>query len=244
MAELIHKAKKSVNSYATKEKFQELLSGPGQCKMDPVVLSYMDSLLRQSDVSLLDPPSWLNDHIIGFAFEYFANSQFRDCSDFVCFISPEVTQFIKCTNSPAEIAMFLEPLDLPHKRVVFLAINDNSNQAAGGTHWSLLVYLQDKNSFFHYDSHSKSNSIHAKQVAEKLEAFLGRKGDKLVFVEEKAPAQQNSYDCGMYVICNTEALCQNFFRQQPDSLLQLLTPTYITKKRAEWKNLIARLAKN
>ncbi|XP_021494493.1 sentrin-specific protease 8 [Meriones unguiculatus] len=211
--------------------------------MDPVVLSYMDSLLRQSDVSLLDPPSWLNDHIIGFAFEYFANSQFHDCSDHVCFISPEVTQFIKCTSNPAEIAMFLEPLRLTHKQVVFLAINDNSNQAAGGTHWSLLVYLQDKNSFFHYDSHSKSNSIHAKQVAGKLKAFLGSKGDKLVFVEEKAPAQQNSYDCGMYVICNTEALCQNLFRRQPESPLQLLTPTYITKKRAEWKDLIARLAK-
>ncbi|XP_006167314.1 sentrin-specific protease 8 isoform X1 [Tupaia chinensis] len=220
------------------------LSSAGQCKMDPVVLSYMDSLLRQSDVSLLDPPSWLNDHIIGFAFEYFANTQFHDCSDRVCFISPEVTQFIKCTRSPAEVAMFLEPLDLPHKRAVFLAINDNSNQTAGGTHWSLLVYLQDKNSFFHYDSHSRSNSVHAKQVAEKLEAFLGRKGDKLVFVEEKAPAQQNSYDCGMYVICNTEALCQSLFRQQPDSLLQLLTPAYITKKRGEWKDLIARLAKN
>ncbi|KAF6132801.1 SUMO peptidase family member, NEDD8 specific [Phyllostomus discolor] len=222
----------------------EFLSSPGQYTMDPVVLSYMDSLLRQSDVSLLDPPSWLNDHIIGFAFEYFANSQFHDCSDRVCFISPEVTQFIKCTSNPAEIAMFLEPLGLPHKQVVFLAINDNSNEAAGGTHWSLLVYLQDKNSFFHYDSHSRSNSVHAKQVAEKLEAFLGRKGDKLAFVEEKAPAQQNSYDCGMYVICNTEALCQNLFRQQPESLLQLLTPTYITKKRGEWKDLIARLAKN
>lgn len=101
-----------------------------------------------------------------------------------------------------------------------------------------------KKTFFHYDSHSRSNSVHAKQVAEKLEAFIGRKGDKLAFVEEKAPAQQNSYDCGMYVICNTEALCQNFFRQQPESLLQLLTPTYITKKRGEWKDLIARLAKN
>lgn len=212
--------------------------------MDPVVLSYMDSLLRQSDVSLLDPPSWLNDHIIGFAFEYFANSQFYDCSDHVCFISPEVTQFIKCTCNPAELAVFLEPLDLPHKRVVFLAINDNSSQAAGGTHWSLLVYLQEKSSFFHYDSHSRSNSDHAKQVAEKLGAFLGRKGDKVVFVEEKAPAQQNSYDCGMYVICNAEILCQNYFRQQPESLLQLLTPTYITKKRGEWKDLIARLAKN
>ncbi|XP_075392271.1 sentrin-specific protease 8 [Tenrec ecaudatus] len=211
--------------------------------MDPVVLSYMDSLLRQSDVSLLDPPSWLNDQIIGFAFEYFASSQFCDCSDQVCFISPEVTQFIKCTSNPAELALFLEPLDLPHKKVVFLAINDNSNRVAGGTHWSLLVYLQDKNSFSHYDSHSRSNSVHAKQVAAKLEAFLGRKGDRLAFVEEKAPAQQNSYDCGMYVICNTEALCQNFFRQQPDALLQL-TPAYVTKKRQEWKELITRLAKN
>ena len=140
--------------------------------------------------------------------------------------------------------MFLEPLNLPNKRVIYLAINDNSNHTAGGTHWSLLVCPQDKNGSFHYDSYGNSNSFHAKQVAEKLEAFLGRKGNKLAFVEEKAPAQQNSYDCGMYVICNTEALCQNFFRQRPESLLQLLTPTYITKKREEWKDLIARLAKN
>ncbi|XP_042553390.1 sentrin-specific protease 8 [Dipodomys spectabilis] len=212
--------------------------------MDPVVLSYMDSLLRQSDVLLLDPPCWLNDHIIGFAFEYFANSQFHDCSDHVCFVSPEVTQFIKCASSTAEIMGFLEPLGLSHKKVVFLPINDNSNQAAGGTHWSLLVYLQDQNSFCHYDSHSRSNSVHAKQVAEKLEAFLGRKGNRPIFVEEKTAAQQNSYDCGMYVVCNTEALCQNFFRQQPETPLQLLTPSYITKKRKEWKDLILRLAKN
>ena len=146
--------------------------------MDPVVLSYMENVLRQLDVSLLDPPSWLNDHDIGFALEYFANSQFHDCTDHVCFISPEVTQFIKCTGNPAEMAMFLEQLDLPNKRVIFLAIIDNSTHAAGGTHWSLFVYLQDKNGFFHYDSHSSSNSFHAKKVAEKLEAFLGRKGYK------------------------------------------------------------------
>ena len=180
--------------------------------MDPVVLSYMENVLRQLDVSLLDPPSWLNDHDIGFAFEYFANSQFHDCTDHVCFISPEVTQFIKCTGNPAEIAMFLEPFNLSNKRVIYLAINDNSNHTAGGTHWSLLVYLQDKNSFFHYDSYGISHSFHAKQVAEKLEAFLGRKGNKLAIVEEKGPPQQSSYDFGMYAICNTEALCQNFSR--------------------------------
>ena len=102
----------------------EFLSSPGQYKMDPVVLSYMDSLLWQSDFSLLDPPSWLNVHAIGFAFKYFSSSQFHVCSDHVCVISPEVTQFIKCTGSPAESAMFLEPLDLPSNRVIFLAINE------------------------------------------------------------------------------------------------------------------------
>ena len=107
-----------------------------------------------------------------------------------------------------------------------------------------LFICKIKMAFFHYDSHSSSNSFRTKKVAEKLEAFLGRKGYKLAFVAEKAPARQNSYDCGMYVICNTEALCQNFFRQQPESLLQLLTPTYITQKREEWKYLIARLVKN
>ncbi|XP_042331775.1 sentrin-specific protease 8 [Sceloporus undulatus] len=209
--------------------------------MDPVVLSYMDSLLRQSDVLLLDPPCWLNDHIIGFAFEYFASDQFQDFSDQVCFVSPEVTQFIKCTTSQEELALFLEPLNLPNKKVVFLAINDNSSQAAGGTHWSLLVYFQEKNCFAHYDSHTRSNSAHARRVAGKLELFLGKRG-KVAFVEEEAPAQQNSYDCGMYVICNTEALCQEFFQGQQEPVLQLLTPSYITDKREEWKKLIARLS--
>ncbi|XP_029431739.1 sentrin-specific protease 8 [Rhinatrema bivittatum] len=208
-------------------------------RMDPVVLSYMDSLLRQSDVSLLDPPSWLNDHIIGFAFEYFAGERFQDHSTDACFISPEVTQFIKCAGSQEEMALFLEPLALPLRRVVFFAINDNSNQAAGGTHWSLLVYIKDTNKFAHYDSYSRSNSQHARQVAEKLKPFLG----KADFVEEQAPSQQNSYDCGMYVICITEALCEQHLRGQKKPLLQLLTPPYITRKRTEWKELINTLAK-
>ncbi|KFO88908.1 Sentrin-specific protease 8 [Buceros rhinoceros silvestris] len=211
--------------------------------MDPVVLSYKDSLLRQSDVALLEPPNWLNDHIIGFAFEYFANHQFQEFNDQVCFISPEVAQFIKCAPSQEEIATFLESLDLPCKALVFLPINDNSNQVAGGTHWSLLVYFRDKKCFAHYDSHSKCNSSHAKQAAGKLEAFLGKRGGKATFVEEKAPAQQNSYDCGMYVICNAEALCQGYLRGQPEPLLQHLTPSYITQKRAEWKALVTELAR-
>ena len=38
---------------------------------DPVILSYFDSLLRQSDIALFEKPHWLNDKIIGFAFQYY-----------------------------------------------------------------------------------------------------------------------------------------------------------------------------
>ena len=38
---------------------------------DPVILSYHDSLLRQSDLSLIEKPNWLNDTIISFVFQYF-----------------------------------------------------------------------------------------------------------------------------------------------------------------------------
>lgn len=211
--------------------------------MDPVVLSYQDSLLRRSDVALLEGPHWLNDQVIGFAFEYFATERFKGLSESVCFISPEVTQFIKCASSQDELAIFLEPLGLPERKWIFLAVNDNSNQTAGGSHWSLLLYRQTGSCFGHYDSHSGSNSLHARRIAAKLETFLGT-GGKVPFVEEAAPAQQNSYDCGMYVICNAEALCETAGTEDSPCLLtQLITPAYITQKRTEWRRLIEQLAK-
>ncbi|XP_076879871.1 sentrin-specific protease 8 [Brachyhypopomus gauderio] len=212
--------------------------------MDPVVLSYQDSLLRRSDVSLLDGPYWLNDQVIGFAFEYFAADRFKSLGETVCFISPEVTQFIKYASCEEELSLFLEPLRLASRRWVFLAVNDNSNQTAGGSHWSLLLYQRHTGHFSHYDSQSGGNSLHAQRIAAKLETFLGA-GTKVPFVEEACPSQQNSYDCGMYVICNAEALCESARRGSHAHLpAQTITPTYITRKRTEWHSLIQRLAKD
>ncbi|NXX45988.1 SENP8 protease, partial [Tricholaema leucomelas] len=210
---------------------------------DPVVLSYKDSLLRQSDVALLDPPNWLNDQIIGFAFEYFAHHEFKAFWDEICFISPEVAQFIKCADNLEEVGIFLQPLQLQGKKLVFFPINDNSNRLAGGTHWSLLVYYGDKDCFSHYDSRGEYNSVHAKQVVEKVEFFVRpHLGSKTILVEEMAPAQRNSYDCGMYVICIAEAICVRRYDDDTTLWGDLLKPSFITQKRAEWKALIAKLA--
>ncbi|KAF7667930.1 hypothetical protein LDENG_00041630 [Lucifuga dentata] len=213
--------------------------------MDPVVLSYQDSLLRRSDVSLLEGPYWLNDQVIGFAFEYFANELFKSLGDTIIFISPQVTQFIKCVSYQGDLAVFLEPLNLASRRWVFLAVNDNSNQTAGGSHWSLLVYQKDSVNFSHYDSQNGSNSVHARRIASKLEPFLLCPGRKSLFVEEPCPSQQNSYDCGMYVICIAEALCEKAkVEGSPRLPVQTITPAYITLKRAEWCRLIQSLAQS
>ncbi|XP_009895390.2 sentrin-specific protease 8 [Dryobates pubescens] len=218
------------------------MAGTSPRMEDPVVLSYMDSLLRQSDVALLDPPNWINDRIIGFAFEYFASKEFEAFEHELCFISPEVAQFIKCAESREEVGEFLQPLDLRSKRLVFFPINDNSSQLAGGTHWSLLVYYRDKECFGHFDSHGTYNAAHARQVAEMVEFFVSTRAGKLILVEEMVPAQRNSYDCGMYVICCAEAVCRLHYEDRVKAPLPLLTPSYITQKRAEWKALIAKLA--
>ncbi|XP_064013162.1 sentrin-specific protease 8 [Pogoniulus pusillus] len=209
---------------------------------DPVVLSYKDSLLRQSDVALLDPPNWLNDHIIGFAFEYFAHHQFELFRDQLCFISPEVAQFIKCADSLEEVGSFLEPLQLRDRRLIFFPINDNSYQLAGGTHWSLLVYCRDKDCFSHYDSRGTYNSLHASQVVDKVEFFVRPSRGKTIVVEELVPSQRNSYDCGMYVICVAEAICRQRYDDDTSAWQCLHSPSYVTQKRAEWKALIAKLA--
>ena len=66
---------------------------------DPVILSYFDSLLRQSDIALLEKPNWLNDKIIGFAFQYYQEVNYS-------FYDPmEITNFRRIQVQPSEYAM-------------------------------------------------------------------------------------------------------------------------------------------
>ncbi|XP_053573283.1 sentrin-specific protease 8 [Bombina bombina] len=203
--------------------------------MEQVILSYGDSLLRLSDVVLLDPPNWLNDNVIGFTFEYLASSLAPHLSGRVCFISPEVSQFIKCCGR--EAPTFLEPLALPDKDLILLPVNDNAGPEAGGTHWSLLAYVRQLHGFFHYDSSPGTNFRHAQLMARHLSPLLG---SNLSYKEEEAPAQHNSYDCGMYVVCIAEAMCAQHLHGC-DSLKDI-TPQYVTRKRMEWKDIIRGLS--
>ncbi|XP_056425274.1 sentrin-specific protease 8 isoform X2 [Hyla sarda] len=204
--------------------------------MDQVVLSYGDSLLRISDVALLDAPHWLNDNIIGFIFEFLSSTLAPSTAERVALLGPDVSQFIKCCGNDA--AEFLQPLEIPRKDLVLLPVNDNAGTEAGGTHWSLLAYLRSARQFLHYDSAPGTNAPHARLMARNLSSLLA--GNPR-YQEEDAPAQHNSYDCGMYVVCVAQALCEQYFRGCNNLNLENITPQYVTQKRAEWKEIIREL---
>ncbi|KAK3605849.1 hypothetical protein CHS0354_002485 [Potamilus streckersoni] len=210
---------------------------------DEIVLSFNDSIIRKSDMQLLDGPYWLNDRLIEFCFEYFEKEQFNHSADKLCLIGPDVTQFIKL--APAEeIAPFLEPLNLPEKQFIFLAVNDNqSSDKAGGTHWSLLVYIRNIQEFRHYDSQKGSNTEEARNLAYKLQPYVHAPMGRMKFLEQDSPQQQNGYDCGVFVIATTEHLCKELCEGYNISLMDMVNSSSVSKKRQQLKELIHHTAR-
>ncbi|XP_033746441.1 sentrin-specific protease 8-like [Pecten maximus] len=203
-----------------------------------IVLSFNDSLLRKSDLQLLEGEHWLNDKLIGFCFEYFEREKFSHSADKLCLISPDVTQFIKL--SPAEeVRIFLEPLNLKVKEYVFMPVNDNSNpEDAGGTHWSLLVYIRCRQEFRHYDSCGSANKEIAKQLAYKIQPFVLAPRGRMKVIEADSPQQQNGYDCGLYVIATAEHKCKELCEGFCVSLTDTVNSTTMKDKRRQIIDLI------
>jgi len=162
---------------------------------DPVVLSYHDSILRQSDLVVLEPPNWINDNIIAFAFQYFQEKIYTGRNIFL--LDPSVAQMAKLCSSPFEIEALLSSLELPKKDLVLIAINDNNETKAGGSHWSLLAWRNKQ--FFHFDSSGNLNNEAVMATATALSGTLGVPVPVTV-AQIPVQAQRNAYDCGMFVL--------------------------------------------
>ncbi|XP_047122313.1 sentrin-specific protease 8 isoform X1 [Hydra vulgaris] len=176
------------------------------------IISYHNSYLESDDIHLLSNKEWLNDRIISFMFEYFEHEMFNDLSQEIGFVSPEVSQFVKLVKTSEEVAIFLEPLELSKKKLIFFVVNNNESPlASGGTHWSLLVIWNGI--FYHYDSAHTFNLRNAEILAHKIFSSI-ESSASFQFVNVDCPQQSNSYDCGIYVIVYCENLCQSYRRNK------------------------------
>ena len=178
-------------------------------KKEAVVLSFGDSIIRSSDLKLLDAPNWLNDRIISFYFEYMYEKVFESSNKLVM-ISPEVCQFLKMVQHKGEVEIFFEPLNLEDKDLIVLAVNDSDNpDRPGGSHWSLLMFSRQASEFFHFDSSTGMNHQAARQLSERTHSYLMSKMQiedrfPLKMKEVQVLQQSNGYDCGVHLLCNAQ----------------------------------------
>ncbi|PNG99960.1 NEDD8-specific protease 1, partial [Tetrabaena socialis] len=141
---------------------------------------------------------------------------------------------------PDMAAEVLAPLQPAGRGLVLLPVNDNpdAGQAAGGSHWSLLVFHRPSNTLRHYDSSAGCNTRPARQLASAIgPALAGGSGQAAAAGPDPAlgpapalpryvevagvPQQSNGYDCGAYVLALADAVCEWWQEQHQTQRQQL-----------------------
>jgi len=216
-----------------------------------IILDYQNTLIRKSDFASLNSGQWLNDNIISFWFEYLENVLYADYAQKVCFISPQVSQLIKSaaeySTQQEDVRIMLESMNLKNRDLILLPISDcpTNSRSTGGSHWSLLAFVNSNRTFEHYDSFQGSvNHLHAQSVFSVLHNILISNREAsldLDFVEMACRQQTNSYDCGIHLLLNAEALCKRVFKKDYRKLFDIVTPSAISQARDNIKELIMKM---
>jgi sentrin-specific protease 8 len=210
---------------------------------DAIVLNYHDSLLRESDLKLLDESNWLNDQIISFVFEYFEYEKYNSLveENKIIFLNPNFTQILKINNDMGQlIEVFLDPLEVLKTEVIIFPINNNSTATiAGGSHWSIMAIYKNEHRFVHYDSFHSANKEIAIKIYNKFKSYFQCNH----FHEEiTCPQQSNTSDCGVYLLAIADAIANSLLTKTSLDLTRI-TPDFILKLRINYKNLIRSLDK-
>lgn len=145
-------------------------------------------------------PRWITDDVIRRYYDAINNSLFPS-GDVIC-MNPTIAHGIKVLNDYTHL---IDLLDIQRANYIFIPINDSNSSNEEGSHWSLLIYEKNNAAFYHYDSVKAHNLKMAKLTARKMyDYLLNSQAKDMMFVECPTPQQNNSYDCGVYLIILTE----------------------------------------
>jgi sentrin-specific protease 8 len=143
-------------------------------------------------------------------------------------------------NNADEInAIILDPLDAKKRPFIIFAINNNDQDVAGGSHWSLCVYSKPDNTFFHFDSSSYFNHMPCEQLINIMKKCL--QVPSAEFQRVDCLQQNNSYDCGIYVLCHADLVCKTIMKSKSLKDVKKLNCKTVTTKRSELIGIIQSL---
>ena len=209
-----------------------------------IYLTYHEATLYCSDIEYFRAGAWLNDHIILFAYEYFHySSKYKDIMETVCLCHPMNTMLLQYGDME-DLASIANSLEFCTKDYIFVPVNNASfgEFSQNGTHWALLVVDLKGMRFLMYDSMGNRSSAtpNMLKTIQNLSKILDSNS---VFetLRVNVPQQQNSFDCGMYCICFTEAILENLRCKakgqgscdlyKDKKYLEVCTPSHITSSR-------------
>lgn len=157
-------------------------------------------------------------------------------------LGPEVTQAIKMLESFEEVnAIFLDPLNPSGRSHIMFALNNNSSRVdAGGSHWSFGVYSKPENTFFHFDSSHNFNAKPFSTLVQILKKCFDCETAEKVTVD--CLQQDNSHDCGIFVLCHADIVCQQIVKGETISSLKKLPLKKVGVKRSEVLQTVQSLA--
>lgn len=171
-------------------------------------------------------------------------------SAFSCPISvDEIILMLQSLDLPSKKLIFFPISDSP--------INSTS---VDGSHWSLLVYVKQPaetnagdnsgrssstsvGQFEHYDSFTGSvNHSHASAVVNVVTSILRKSSsvgasdedeptDQKLMIEMQCSQQTNSYDCGLHLLVNCEAVCKKLLLDDNHDIIEIASLSVVKRKR-------------
>ena len=99
------------------------------------------------------------------------------------------------------------------------------------SHWSLCVYSKPDNSFYHLDSSGHFNHFACDSLVKIIKECL--QISTATFNQVDCLQQNNSYDCGIYVLCHADLVCKTIMKSRSLKELKKISYKSVTVKRSE-----------
>ena len=180
-----------------------------------VILKYDGISITKKDKDTLRQGEFLSDNIISLAFALCESENKEEmCNKGIVLVRPEMAHLLKNADRP-RVRQQMKALGIDKAKRVIMPVN-NSEQLeewSSGSHWTILGWDRESNTFYHIDSLPGQNVKHAKNLAaDMLDGSIfditGNLQARFIELEEYGK-QKNGFDCGLYVIYNALAMIKN-----------------------------------
>jgi len=185
-------------------------------------------------------------------------------------MDPAVVADIQFIEKSEELLEMYSTMNLHLADLIILPVNNNQDPTSidGGTHWALLVYLKNAG-WYYFDSNAGESRmiINVATIVQNMKFVMRQKGSnalddtlnntlneslKIEYVDD-VPLQENTWDCGIYVISYAEAIVERYLmkdgnltdlKEESPIMFSHITPEFIREKRRDVMDLPIYMIRN